>query len=208
MNELSLENNNVIFHEMMSHPALFSHPSPKKVAVIGDDGRILSEILKHETITELWHIAETKTALSDDRIRFYSSDNSDWIQGAKKNDFDIVINLSRADAESMSRFFDLLHTDGVLIQESGSPFHLAELKQSANFIQAAGFADLHVLNFPQPSFSSGWRAALMARKEGHLKRVREKDVFNRKFKTVYYNFDIHKASMALPEFLRQEGIPL
>ena len=107
----------------------------------------------------------------------------------------------------LSHFFNALDLGGTLIQQSGSFFHCEALKSAAGQINAAGFGELQVLNFPQPSFSSGWRSALMAPKENRFKRVREKDIYNRLFKTVYYNFDVHKASLVLPEFLRTEWIP-
>ena len=42
------ERDNFLYHEMMSHPALFTHPDPKKVAIIGGgDCGTLREVLKH-----------------------------------------------------------------------------------------------------------------------------------------------------------------
>ena len=46
---------NFIYHEMMSHPALFSHPSPQKVVIIGGgpSGLLLGQLLKPFTVKEL-----------------------------------------------------------------------------------------------------------------------------------------------------------
>jgi spermidine synthase len=39
------------YHEALVHPALFSHPNPKRVAIIGGgEGATLREVLKHNTI--------------------------------------------------------------------------------------------------------------------------------------------------------------
>ena len=40
-----------IYHEMLAHPALLSHPSPKKVLVAGGgDGGTVREALKHPEV--------------------------------------------------------------------------------------------------------------------------------------------------------------
>ena len=44
----------------------------------------------------------------------------------------------------------------------------------------------------------------MATKRAAFKRVREKEIFNRPFTTRYYNYDVHKAALVLPEFMRSE----
>ena len=42
-----------IYHEMITHIAMFTHPAPRKVAVIGGgDGGAIREILKHPTVEQ------------------------------------------------------------------------------------------------------------------------------------------------------------
>lgn len=46
------DRDNFVYHEMMSHPALFTHPDPQRVLVIGGgDCGTLHEVLKHKTVT-------------------------------------------------------------------------------------------------------------------------------------------------------------
>src|SRR5690606_22896921 len=48
---------NFLYHEMMSHPALFTHKDPKKVVIIGGgDCGTLKEVLKHPGVEEAWQI--------------------------------------------------------------------------------------------------------------------------------------------------------
>ncbi|MFC1864120.1 spermidine synthase, partial [Thermodesulfobacteriota bacterium] len=45
------EKDEFIYHEMMAHVPLFSHPNPKKVLIIGGgDGGVLREVLKHDNV--------------------------------------------------------------------------------------------------------------------------------------------------------------
>jgi spermidine synthase len=40
-----------VYHEAMVHPAMFAHPNPKRVAILGGgEGATLREVLKHKTI--------------------------------------------------------------------------------------------------------------------------------------------------------------
>jgi spermidine synthase len=39
------------YHEALVHPAMFAHPNPKKVAMVGGgEGAMLHEVLKHTTV--------------------------------------------------------------------------------------------------------------------------------------------------------------
>ncbi len=60
-----------VYHEMLAHPALFSHPNPRSVAVVGGgDVHLVAEVLKHPGIErvylleldeEIVHVARSTT---------------------------------------------------------------------------------------------------------------------------------------------------
>jgi len=53
------------YYESLVHPAMFTHPKPIKVAIIGGgDGGALREILKHNTIQSI-NIIEKDLSLID-----------------------------------------------------------------------------------------------------------------------------------------------
>ena len=67
----------------------------------------------------------------------------------------------------------------------------------------AGFTHVNTLYFPQCAYPSGWWTVTMAGKTNSPVHFRETDARNKPFTTGYYNVDIHRASLAVPEFVRQ-----
>jgi spermidine synthase len=194
---------------MMSHPALFTHPCPKKAVIIGDeDQRILGEIIKHGLMTEINVINKNQSSIDGihSNITYYLSSSTDWAKKIAPHSMDIIIHAAPPSPELLTNFFNLLHPDGILVQQSASLFEIAAIKSLAEQLRIAGFNNQQILSFPQPGFSSGWRSVIMAAKQGIFKRVHEKAVFTKPFKTYYYNLDTHKASLVLPEFMREEWV--
>src|SRR5438128_1443114 len=48
---MTTEKDEFVYHEMVAHPALFTHPNPKNVLVVGGgDGGVIREVLKHPSV--------------------------------------------------------------------------------------------------------------------------------------------------------------
>src|SRR5579871_4654222 len=47
------EQDGFFYHEMMAHPALFTHHHPQKIAIVGNYFGILEEVLKHPAVLEI-----------------------------------------------------------------------------------------------------------------------------------------------------------
>lgn len=209
MSEFFFRYDKIIFREMMSHPVLFSHQAPKKIAIIGDeDDSILHEVLKHASLHEVLHIKKNHSFLQeyDKKVKFIFDEPNLWISKLVPNSYDIIISLVEPAGDYLRSYYTILNKKGILLQQSDSPFQINTLKTLAQNLQTAGFHDLKMIKFPQPSYLTGWRSALMAVKQGNFMRVKEKEIYNKLFKTEYYNFDMHHAATALPEFLRKEWI--
>ncbi len=190
----------MIYREMMTHVPLFAHRNPQKIALWDEHDRGLTqEILKHATVTTVWQTGP----LTDPRMKQVTHSMNEFLMHTEKNSLDIVI-IGSITSVNFNHCMQALHPDGILIQLSESFFDLAILKNTQQQLKTTGFADILPLNFPQPQFASGWRGAIMAVKEGTIKRPREKDIFNKSFTTDYYNLDMHKAAFALPEFMREK----
>ncbi|MEA3276756.1 MAG: polyamine aminopropyltransferase [Pseudomonadota bacterium] len=220
---------NFLYHEMMSHPALFTHQAPRRVCIIGGgDCGTLREVLKHPEVEEATQIDidERVTRLAeqyfpeltqsnrDTRARLLFGDGIQWVRQAREESLDLIVvdstdPVGPAEGLFSRRFYadcvKALAPGGLLVQQSESPlYHMDILREMYKAIRAAGFADVKTLFFPQTIYPSGWWSATMARKDGIIDGFRFEAADQRPFETRYYNADIHRAALAEPEFFRRE----
>jgi len=77
------------YHESLVHPGMFSHPNPKRVAIIGGgEGATLREVLKHKTVEKVVMIEIDKKMvdISREHLPFWSDCSS--LIGSTENCFD------------------------------------------------------------------------------------------------------------------------
>jgi spermidine synthase len=218
---------NFIYHEMMSHPVLFMHPAPRRVAIIGGgDCGTLREVLKHPNVehavqididrlvTEAsqQHFPELCSANDDPRAELLFIDGIRWVREAATASLDVIIvdstdPIGPGEVLFSAEFYAACHRalgdDGLLIQQSESPLiHLPVIERMYRDLGAAGFATRRTLFFPQPIYPTGWWSATIGAKGGSLDGLRDEDAAARDFETRYYNPAVHRAAFAEPEFFR------
>lgn len=218
---------NFFYHEMMSHPALYTHPNPKRVWIIGGgDCGTLREVLKHpsveqavqididERVTRLAEVyfPELCESNNDPRADLKFIDGIKWVKDAAPNSVDIIIIDSTDPVGPAEGLFgeafyrdcvNCLTDDGILVQQSESALlHLNLIKEMRAAMNTSGFSHTQTLFFPQCIYPSGWWSATMASKQAFAE-FRQQDCENKAFDTEYYNADIHKAALAQPEFFKK-----
>lgn len=217
---------NFLYHEMLSHPVLFTHEKPEKVVIIGGgDCGTLREVLKHPDVKQVTQIDidEQVTRMSekyfpelcasnnDSRATLKFDDGIKFMCEAAPESVDVIIVDSTDPIGPGEGLFNrafyqsclnALKPGGILVQQSESPLiHMPLLTDMRNAMKDAGFAALQTLQFPQMVYPSGWWTCTLARKGTAFNGFREQDARNLPFATEYYNADIHKASSALPTFV-------
>lgn len=216
---------NFLYHEMMSHPVLYTHPRPRNVLIIGGgDCGTLKEVLRHDDVESVHQVEidERVTRLSevyfpelcesnsDPRASLVFDDGIQWVRDAEPESLDVII-IDSTDpigpAEGLfSRdfyqdCFTALRPGGLIVQQSESPLLHAEiLKDMYTAMRGAGYADVKTLQFPQPVYPSGWWSATMARKGEPISGFRDKAVDNQSFTTKYYCEEMHRAAFVMPPF--------
>lgn len=216
---------NFVYHEMMTHPALFAHGAARDVAIIGGgDCGSLREVCKHpgvERVTQIEidervtrvaeeYFPELCSANSDPRATLAFEDGIAWMQAAPDASLDVIIvdstdPIGPAEGLFNKAFYQqckrALRAGGLFVQQSESPLvHTPLLVSMHAEMRNAGFAASHVLSFPQPVYPSGWWSASMAQRDaGPLNSPRDTGDMD----LLYYTPAIHAGAFAQPAFLQK-----
>jgi spermidine synthase len=215
---------NFLYHEMMSHPVLLTHASPKNVVIIGGgDCGTLREVLRHpevEKVTQI-DIDEQVTRLSEKYFPELCASNSDpraellfidgvkWIQEQPDASVDVLIVDSTDPVGPAAGLFHadffrhchrILRDGGLLVQQSESPLLHADtiIRDLHVNMKEAGFTSTATLPFPQPVYPSGWWSCTLAGKGCDTRQFREPAAA---LDTRYYTSGVHQGALATPPFL-------
>ena len=219
---------NFLYHEMMSHPALNSHPGPRDVVIVGGgDCGTLREVLRHtevqratqveidERVTRLaeQYFPELCVANHDPRATLFFGDGLAWMKQAQPGSLDLIIIDSTDPVGPAEGLFGrkfyvdclrALRPGGLLVQQSESPLlHLKLITEMHQAMRSAGFAQTRLLHFPQTIYPGGWWSASIAQKTAGPLAERLDPAVIDGFEAKYYNTDTHRAAFALPTFVRK-----
>ena len=218
---------NFIYHEMMTHPALFSHHEPRDVIIVGGgDCGSLHEVLKHDTVRQVTQVEldervtrvaekyfpELCESNQDPRVTFLFQDAIAWMRATDADTADVII-LDTTDPVGQAErlFAEPFYTDcrrvlrdgGILVTQSESPFlDLEILAGLRREMQQAGFKALKTLQFFLPTYPSGWWSATLAAHYPDFGSPGIPDSNRNSVKTRYYSAEIHRASEVLPPAIR------
>ena len=219
---------NFIYHEMMSHVPLFTHPNPENVVIIGGgDCGVLHEVLKHNAVKSVRQIDidERVTRLAgqyfpelcasnhDPRAQLRFEDGVKWMLNAEPESIDVIIidstdPIGPGEGLFTPAFYQscyrALRDGGVLIQQSGSPLYHRELIMTPmnDALITGDFSHTSSITYPVLVYPSGWWSSTLGGKGVNVRQFRREDSANKGFETQYYNSDIHGGALAQPEFMK------
>ncbi len=224
------DRDNFLYHEMIAHPALFTHQDPKRVVIIGGgDCGTLKEVLRHpgvEKVTQI-DIDEEVTKASerffpslveangDPRAELLFADGVKWVDDAADESIDVLI-IDSTDpvgpaeglfkTDFLKRCHRILKSGGVMVQQSESPlYHSGSIiRELRNDMREAGFDSVATLPFPQPVYPSGWWSVTLAGKSTNVESFREEAAASHEMPLQYYTVDAHRGALALPPFMRKD----
>lgn len=222
------QRDNFLYHEMMAHPALFTHAAPRRVVVIGGgDCGTLREVLRHDIVQQAMQVEidervtrlaeryfpELCEANGDPRAELRFEDGIAWFSAAPAGSVDVVIvdstdPVGPAEGLFSEPFYRDVHRvlapGGLIVQQSESPLYHVDLLCSVHgALRRAGFADVKTLHYPQPVYPSGWWSATLACKDGPVRPMRLEAARKAAFPTRYYSVDMHQAAFVLPPYLAE-----
>ena len=226
------ENDEAHYHEMICHPALFSHPHIKNVLVIGGgDGGSVREILRHDSVEKVTmveidanvveaaklHLPYLSSALDHPKLDLKIDDGIAYVQSSPDSCYDLVI-IDGSDPVGPAKglfsndFYGhcrrILTDKGVLVAQGESPVFnrdvFIELNRHLKMIYGA--EHVHVLLFNIVTYPGGiWSIQLATKGESNLDAVDSQKIadFVKEHKLIYYNAEIHQASQVLPNFVSE-----
>ncbi len=214
------EKDEFIYHEMIAHVALYSHPTPSHILVIGGgDGGTVREVLKHQSVSlvELAeidrevveaskkHFPHLSSGFSDHRCKIIIADGIKYIKKSGGS-YDIVIVDSTDPVGPAANLFSKdfytalytsLNTDGIFVSQTESPFLHIDFIIKTHKTLSNLFPIVHVYIAPIPTYPSGlWSFTIASKKYDPSIPLRTEAI-----ETKYYVPEIHKASFILPRFL-------
>ncbi len=137
-----------IYHEMLVHPAMFTHPSPERVLILGGgEGATLREVLKHSSVKEAIMVD-----IDEELVNVCRQHMKEWHDGAFDNPRSrLIFTDAREFVENNFEPYDIIISDLTEPIEEGPSIKLFtkefyttifnRLKEDGIFVAQAGSAD-------------------------------------------------------------------
>ncbi len=216
------------YHEMLVHVPMLTHPNPKRVLIVGGgDGGALRTVLTHPVeqvvMVEIdrdviracreYLPSLSQGAFDDPRATLVYEDAFEYL-GRVEEGFDVMIldipdpvgpAMRLFSPEFYARVAAALHTPGVVVTQSGSPWFQPDVVTRAVRAMRSAFDDVHVYLSHVPTYPGGlWSFSLAAR--GVPSRDVSEATLAERFRrlgvtTRYYTPAVHKAAFVLPPFV-------
>ncbi len=221
---MTSEADEFVYHEMMAHVPLVTHPSPRRVLVIGGgDGGVVREALKHPSVEEVRlveidqrvievcrrHLPGIASGFDDPRVRVTIGDGIEFVKGVR-GEYDVII-VDSTDpigpavglfkAEFYRDVAGALAEDGLFVAQTESPFFDAPLLGEIHRSLREIFPVVRLSLFSVPTYPGGlWTLSLGSKRHDPLTCPLERA---RGLATRYYSPEVHRASFVLPPFVQR-----
>jgi spermidine synthase len=222
------ERDEYVYHEMLVHVPLFSHPNPSKVLIIGGgDGGTAREVLKHEGIRRVQQveideevIAISKQyfpslalALDHPKVNVLLMDAIEYVRGLEEK-FDVIFIDSTDPVINQSEglfavpfYMDCLNAlteQGILAAQVGDTYFETGLVLSVVTKLREVFPLVRIYLAPIPSYTLAPYSFAFCSKTVNPEVGLGFSRFGTGFQVRYYNTKVHQAAFALPEDLKRE----
>lgn len=226
------ERDEFVYHDMIAHVPLFTHPNPKRVLIIGGgDGGTAREVLRHAGIEHVVmveidgmvvdvsrkYLQRTACSLDDSRLELRIEDGIKYMAETRER-FDVILidstdPIGPAQPLFGSAFYKevrrVLREDGVVVAQGESPFYM--VADQVNILESikANFARVNLYNYSNLCYPGGlWSFAYGSNGLHPLKDFDPKRVQASRLSFEYYNPDIHRAAFALPQFQKEKHLAI
>lgn len=225
------ERDEFVYHEMMTHVPMFTHPKPERVLIIGGgDGGVLREVLRHPVkraveveidgavveASKKYLKKICQNAYEDPRSELIIGDGAAFVRDTDEQ-FDVVI-VDSTDplGPSMPLFGEafyknvcrILRKNGLVVRQTGSAMMQPDELPMAVKHAKKVFPHVRAFVSAVPTYIGGFFTHPMMSREDFSKRlalaaVRRRFAQNPLKNLKYYSPEVHAAAFALPEYIRR-----
>ncbi len=213
-----------VYHEMLAHVPLHTHPNPRHVLIIGGgDGGTAREVLRHPQVERVslveidrrvmdvsrHFLPEVAVSFDDPRMDVHFEDGVAYIVN-KCGEYDVILIDSPEPIGQAERLFSMefyegissaLREDGIFAAQTESPFVNQELITRVNSDISSTFPITRLYLAPVPTYPSGsWSFTLGSKCYDPMLSLRDGGLAG---VLRYYNTDVHRAAFQLPNFVRE-----
>jgi len=219
---MTTQKDEFVYHEMVAHVPLFTHPSPENVLVVGGgDGGVIREVLKHPSVKKATlveidgkvieyskkYLPEIAGELDNPRVEVKVDDGFLHI-AQSENEYDVIMVDSTEPVGPAVNLFTkgfyagiskALKEDGIFVAQTDNPWFTPELITNVfkDVSEIFPITRLYIANIP--TYPSGlWTFTIGSKRHDPLEvsEARFHDI-----ETKYYTKELHKAAFALPKFV-------
>jgi spermidine synthase len=211
-----------VYHEMVAHPVLSTHPNPEHVLVVGGgDGGVIREVMKHPKVKKAVlvdidgkvieyskkYLPSIAGELDNPRVEVLVGDGFMHIHD-HKNAYDVIMVDSTEPVGPAANLFtrgfyqgifEALKEDGIFVAQTDNPWFKADLIQSVNRDVKEVFPIVRVYGANIPTYPSGLWTFTMGSKKYDPLQVEESSI--PELETKYYTPRLHAAAFVLPKFV-------
>ncbi|CAM4124102.1 polyamine aminopropyltransferase [Geobacillus stearothermophilus ATCC 7953] len=219
---MTTQKDEFVYHEMVAHVPLFTHPKPENVLVVGGgDGGVIREVLKHPSVKKAMlveidgkvieyskkYLPEIAGKLDDPRVEVKVDDGFMHI-AQSKNEYDVIMVDSTEPVGPAVNLFtkgfyagiaNALKEDGIFVAQTDNPWFKADLIRNVYRDVKEIFPITRLYTANIPTYPSGLWTFTLGSKQYDPLAVSD-DRFH-DIETKYYTKELHKACFVLPKFV-------
>jgi spermidine synthase len=225
------EKDEFAYHDMICHPAFATNPEIKNVLIIGGgDGGTAREVSRYSTVEKIdmveidervvrlcmQYLPQTSCVLEKDmRINLFFEDGVKFVKNAPDGSYDLILvdstdPIGPGEGLFTSEFYKdcyrILTENGILINQHESPYYdndAREMRKAHRKIKNI-FPIAKVYEFHIPTYPSGhWLFGFASKSLDPVDDFKPEEWKKFNLKTKYYNIELHKASFALPTYVKE-----
>ncbi len=219
---MTTDKDEFVYHEMVAHVPLFTHPNPKHVLVVGGgDGGVIREIMKHPSVEKAVlvdidgkvieyskkYLPNIAGELDNPRVEVIVGDG--FMHIAESEDkYDVIMVDSTEPVGPAANLFTkgfyagiskALKADGIFVAQTDNPWFTPELIQTVQRDVKEIFPITKLYTANVPTYPSGMWTFTIGSKQYDPEAVPAERFHD--IETKYYTPKLHNAAFVLPKFV-------